>query len=131
MRLLLDEHFSPQIARRLREKGHDVVAVGEHPELRGRSDRVHFATAPDQRRAIATRNVGDFRPLLATSLRSGARTYGLVCVSARFSLTREGIGRLVRALEALLEDHPDDEALIKRGGEVWLEDPEASRSGSG
>ena len=123
LRLLLDEHFSPEIARQLRERGYDVVAVSERPELRGRLDRVHFASLPDQQRAIVTRDLGDFRPLLAEALRRGAPTYGIVCVSHRFPSTRRDIGRLVTALAALLDANPAPDAIIKRGGEVWLEDP--------
>jgi uncharacterized protein DUF5615 len=123
LRLLLDEHFSPEIARQLRDRGHDVLAAGERPELRGRSDRLHFATMPDQRRAIVTRDLPDFRPLVAEALRSGTDTYGLLCVSHRFSLSRKEIGRLVRALEFFLEARPQDDAIVKRGGEIWLEVP--------
>ncbi len=123
MRLLLDEHLSPEIARQLRSRGHDVVAVAERPDLVGRADRVHFAIAPEERRAIVTRDLRDFRPLLAAALRSGATTYGLVCVPRRFSPTRKGIGSLVAALDALLTAHPADDALAAVG-EVWLEEPE-------
>lgn len=122
LRLLLDEHLSPEIARQLRAEGHDVVAVGERADLRGRPDRVHFASLPDQQRAIVTRDLGDFRPLLAEALRRGTPTYGIVCVPQRFALSRAGIGRLVRALAALLEASPEVDAIVKRGGEVWLED---------
>ena len=125
LRLLLDEHFSPEIARQLRERGYDVVAVSERPELRGRTDRVHFASLPDQQRAIVTRDLGDFRPLLAEALRRGAPTYGIVCVPHRFPSTRRDIGRLVTALAALLDANPASDAIIKRGGEVWLEDARA------
>jgi uncharacterized protein DUF5615 len=123
LRLLLDEHFSPEIARQLRGRGYDVVAVSERPELRGRPDRVHFASLPDQQRAIVTRDLGDFRPLLAEALRRGTSTYGIVCVSHRFPMTRKDIGRLVGALAALLDANPAPDAIIKQGGEVWLEDP--------
>jgi hypothetical protein len=122
LRLLLDEHFSPEIARQLRARGHDVVAVGERADLKGRSDRVHFASLPDEQRAIVTRDLGDFRPLLADALRAGAKTHGLVCVSRRFSLSRTDIGRLVRALDGLLRTHPQADAAIERGGEIWLDD---------
>jgi hypothetical protein len=124
LRLPLDEHFSPEIARQLRGRGHDVVAVAERPGLRGRPDRVHFASMPDQRRVIVTRDLGDFRPLRAEALRLGTQTYGLVCVPRRFASSLGEVGRLARALEALLESHPDDDAVIKRGGEVWLDDPQ-------
>lgn len=124
MRLLLDEHLSPEIARQLRERGHDVASVSEQVGLRTRSDRVVFAAGPDQRRAIVTRDVGDFRPLLARALRTSSPTYGLVCLPRRFPSSRGGIGRLVDALEALLESNPADDDLVRRGGEVWLDDPQ-------
>ena len=123
LRLLLDEHLSPEIARQLRAKGHDVLAVGERADLRGRADRVHFASLPDQQRAIVTRDLGDFRPLLADAVRRGTPTYGIVGLSDRFPLSRAHIGRLVRALAALLDTHPEPDAIIKRGGELWLDDP--------
>jgi hypothetical protein len=121
VKLLLDEHFSPEIARQLRARGHDVIAVKEQPNLIGRPDRVHFASMPEERRAIATQDLGDFRPLLAQAMRAGARSYGLVCVPARFTLSRQAIGEVVDALDALLHRHPGDEDLISRGGEVWLD----------
>jgi hypothetical protein len=126
LKLLLDEHLSPEIARQLRDRGHDVVAVGERPDLRGRPDRVHFASLPAEQRAIVTRDLADFRPLLAEALRRGSPTYGLVCVPARFPLNRDGIGRLVAALDALLHRHPDVDAAISLGGEIWLQDPPGS-----
>jgi hypothetical protein len=121
VRLLLDEHFSPEIARQLRARGHDVIAVKERPELIGRPDRVHFASMPEQRRAIVTQDLGDFRPLLAEAMRAGAQTYGLVCVPARVSLSRKAIGELVRSLERLLQSNPADKDLLDLGGETWLQ----------
>jgi Domain of unknown function (DUF5615) len=121
VRLLLDEHFTPEIARQLRARGHDVIAVKEHPELIGRADRVHFASMPEQRRAIATQDLGDFRPLLAEAMRATTKTYGLVCVPARVQLSREAIGQLVESLSKLLQQHPGDEDVIDRGGEIWLQ----------
>ena len=123
MKLLLDEHLSPEIARQLRERGHDAIAVGERTNLRGRPVRVHFASLPEQQRVIVTRDLADFRPLLADALRRGTPTYGLVCVPARFPLNRDGIGRLVEALDALLQTNPELDAAISLGGEIWLQDP--------
>lgn len=123
LKLLLDEHLSPEIARQLRNRGHDVVAVGERPDLRGRTDRVHFASRPDEQRAIVTRDLGDFRPLLAEALRAGTKPCGIVCVPRRFRLNRDGVGRLVRALDALLDAHSAPDAAIGLGGEIWLDEP--------
>jgi predicted nuclease of predicted toxin-antitoxin system len=123
LRLLLDEHLSPEIARQLRELGHDVTVVAERADLRGRPDRVQFATLPGEQRAIVTRDLGDFRPLLAEALRRGSKTYGLVCVPRRFPLSRDAIGRIVAALDALLQAHTEVDAAITLGGEIWLQDP--------
>ena len=123
MKLLLDEHLSPEIARQLRERGHDAIAVGERTDLRGRPDRVHFASLPEEQRVIVTRDLADFRPLLAEALRRGTPTYGLVCVPGRFALNRDGIGRLVAALDALLQANPEVDAAVSLGGEIWLQDP--------
>lgn len=122
LRLLLDEHLSPEIARQLRARGHDVVGVGERADLVGREDRVHFASVREERRAIVTVDVGDFRPLLAMAMRSGARTYGFVCVPRRLA-SRQHIGAVVDALDRLLAENPHDEDLADRGGEIWLQAP--------
>ncbi len=120
VRLLLDEHYTPEIAEQLRRRDHDVIAVSERPELRGLADEVHFATSG--RRAIVTENVGDFRPLLAAAARAGTVNYGLICVAARrFPRAMDTVGRMIGALDALLRDHPGDDALCDR--EVWLREP--------
>jgi hypothetical protein len=124
LKLLLDEHLSPEIARQLRTLGHDVIAVGERRDLRDRAERVHFASLPDQRRAIVTRDLGDFRPLFAEAMRRGENVYGLVCIPRSFSLSRKGIGRPVVALDGLLRSNPELDASIAFGGEIWLDDPD-------
>lgn len=124
MRLLLDEHYAPEIAEQLRRRGHDVVAVKERPQLIGRSDRVQFSGRPAERRAIVTEDVGDYRPLLASAVRRGQTTFGLLCVNPRRFLRRRGeIARLVAALDAFLRANPGDDDLVDAGGEAWLLDP--------
>jgi hypothetical protein len=49
-----------------------------------------------------------------------------VCVPERFPLNRDGIGRLVAALSALLQAHPEVDAAVSLGGEIWLQDRTAS-----
>jgi Domain of unknown function (DUF5615) len=122
LKLLLDEHLSPEIARLLRQRGHDAVAVSERPGLRGRPDRVHFAALAGEQRVIVTRDLGDFRPLLADAVRRGDLTYGLVCVPRRFPGNRDGIGRIVDALDALLKTHPAIDGAVALGGEIWLQE---------
>jgi predicted nuclease of predicted toxin-antitoxin system len=120
-RLLLDEHVSPLVARVLCEQGFDVVACGVHESLKRRADVVLFAGAPDQRRAIVTRDVADFRPLLHEAIRAGTPTYGLICLSRAVSLRRDAAGALAARLAALLRACPEDDAIVSRfGGEHWL-----------
>ncbi len=60
MRLLLDEHFSQLVARRLRQDGgHDVVAVTERADLVGLDDETLFAVARAERRALVSESAAD------------------------------------------------------------------------
>jgi Domain of unknown function (DUF5615) len=61
----LDEHYSPEIARQLRTRGQDVMAVAERPDLVGLGDDELLARMAQEQRAIMTNNVKDFMPLAA------------------------------------------------------------------
>jgi predicted nuclease of predicted toxin-antitoxin system len=109
--LVLDEMFPAVIATALRDKGFDVVAVQEHPELRALSDAAVFEAAQQQRRAIVTEDVGDFLPLDANAHAQGRPHFGLILTSP-VSMPRHGrgfVGTLTRALESFLGDHTGDE----------------------
>jgi uncharacterized protein with von Willebrand factor type A (vWA) domain len=115
MRLLLDEHFSPRIANQLRRRRHDVVAARAQADLHGLSDAELLAFATGQRRALVTENVADFAELHRASIITGHRHFGLVFTSPRrFPRTARGIGKLVRALDALLDANRGDEALLNQ-----------------
>lgn len=117
MKLLLDAHFSPEIARQLRAAGYDVAAAGERPELHGLSDRDLLVVATAEGRAIVTENVADFAELHRQALIRSEGHAGLVFTSPRgFPRTRRALGRLVRALGSLLDEHPETDALA---GQVW------------
>lgn len=119
MRLLLDEHFSPEIARQLRDRGRDAVAARERAELHGLSDRELLGVAAAEQRVLVTENVADFAELHRQSLAGREGHAGLVFTSPkRFPRTRRAIGKLVRALDALIESHPEPDALT--GQSWWL-----------
>lgn len=65
MRLLLDEMHSPAVARALRGRGHDVVAVAADPRLRGMADDNLLRHGAETGLAIVTENVPDFAVLSA------------------------------------------------------------------
>jgi Domain of unknown function (DUF5615) len=118
VRLLLDEHLSPTIARALRSRGHDVVALPERYDLRGLGDSRVFEAATKERRAVVTLDAGDFRPVAREALAAGQTCYGLVLVSPAPSARG---APLLAALDRLLRELPGDDDIVRlRGGEVWL-----------
>jgi hypothetical protein len=123
VKLLLDEHLSPAIARDLRARGHDVVAVGERADLRALNDPLLFTAATAERRAIVTLDHRGFRVLAQEASRRGLPGFGVVLVPRRGPSSRVASrGALVAALERLMRQLPGDEDLIaRRGGEAWLE----------
>jgi predicted nuclease of predicted toxin-antitoxin system len=121
VRLLLDEHFSPEVARQLRRRRHDVIAASTQAELHGLFDAELLAHAAGQRRALVTENVADFVEIHRAIVIGGRRHYGLVFTSPRqFPRTKRAIGRLVRALDALLDGNRADDALVNQ---TWWLDP--------
>jgi len=119
LRLLLDEMFSPAIARALRARGHDVEAIKEHPDWIGLSDRDVMALARREQRAIVTDNLRHFRPLHAELIAPGGEGHaGVVFVPTTQRRTKADVGRLVAALEATLAEFPGEADLAS--GATWL-----------
>lgn len=116
MRALLDEHLSPQIAGLLRQRGYDVDAVVDRPDLVGRSDRIILEAASSELRAVVTNNVKDFRPLASEWLAHGRIHAGLILLPATHTRTRTAVAALTNALERVLHEHPDGLA----GSERWI-----------
>ena len=122
MRLLLDEHISNRIADESRNGGHDVIAVAERPDLRGRPDEVLIEVALTEGRALVTFDIADHVGIYSSSVRLVTPHPGLVLVAAsKLQPSGAGIGALVRALAALLDANPTDDALTNRA--VWLDVP--------
>ena len=116
-RLLLDEMFSPAIAAELRQRGHDVIAVADRPDLRAKSDEEIFAWASAERRWLLTENVKDFRPIMLRVFSTGSPGCGLLFTSSRaFPRSRKNPGPLINALHAWLTDGPPAPSVT----ESWL-----------
>jgi hypothetical protein len=110
LRLLLDAHYSPKVAKALRERCHDVAAASERADLRGATDEELLGVAASERRALVTENVRSFM-LLAREVEFS----GIV-----FARRRVTIGRFIDAVAALLAKRPAELAL--RGRVHWLSD---------
>ncbi len=109
LKLLLDEMYPPAIAEQLRRRGHDVDAAAARGELRMLADPDIFATAQREQRAVVTENVADFCVIADGHDRHGESHHGLVLVNpGRYSRgDPRTIGRMVTALEQLLDEHPE------------------------
>jgi hypothetical protein len=119
VKLLLDEHDSPEIARQLRTRGHDVVAVGERADLVGLSDAELLRRMAQERRAIMTNNVKDFMPLASRAALGADDHHGLLFTSDRSMARRsDAIGRFVDALDGFLQRHEGEDSY--RNQVQWL-----------
>jgi predicted nuclease of predicted toxin-antitoxin system len=120
MKLLLDEHYSPAIAAQLHRRRHDVIAARAQPDLHGMADATLLAFATAHSRAVVTENVADFVELHRTAVISGRRHFGIVFTSGRrLPRNARNIGKMVRALDALLDANRSDHALLNQTW--WLE----------
>lgn len=118
-KLLLDEHYSDEIAAQLHNAGHDVVAVVADPNLRAQPDADIYRLASATDRRIVTENIKDFRPLLQLAYANDEPIASLLLVPpGRFP---RGPGRRASAItRALLSwlaapdlgDRPDEDWLI-------------------
>ena len=119
MRLLLDEHYSPEIARQLHSRGHDVVAVAERADLVGLGDDELLRRMAHERRAIVTNNVKDVVPLATRAALEAGGHFGLLFTSERSMPRRiDAIGRLVDALDRFLRHHQGEDSY--RDQVQWL-----------
>ncbi len=119
MRLLLDEHYSPEIARQLRTRGHDVVAVAERADLVGLGDDELLRRMAQEQRAILTNNVKDFVPLSSRAALERDDHFGLLLTSDKSMPRRnDAIGRVVDALDAFLQCHQTEHSC--RNQVQWL-----------
>jgi hypothetical protein len=101
--LLLDEMFSDSIARQLRAKDQDVLAVVADPSLVSLPDEQILAHATTSGRALVTANIKDFMPLDAQYKAAGQTHSGLILVSAKtFPQDRSYQQAVTNALAALL-----------------------------
>jgi hypothetical protein len=117
--LLLDEHYSPIIARQLRSRGHDIAAAQERDDLRGLGDRELFRRSTAERRALMTEDVGDFIPVARQAAAAGERHFGVLIASGRsLSRRKRAVGDVIERLDEFLAHHPADDALADRV--AWL-----------
>lgn len=117
MKLLLDEQISGKVAERLRERGHDALAVTADPALRGLSDPDLFEVAQRQKRAVVTYNRADFEAIIREYAAANREHHGLVIVHpVRFP--SQEFSRLAKALASFADTFPPGKSFV-----TWLQEP--------
>lgn len=116
MKLLLDEQICGKIAERLRDRGHDVVAVTADPGLAGSSDSDVFEAAQAQERAVVTYNRDDFLTIVRRYGQESRNHHGLVIVNANRH-PNDQFSHLVNALDGLLRSFAPYPSFV-----TWLRD---------
>ena len=115
MKLLLDEMFSPRIARELRAHGHDVVAIKERPDLIGRRDREIVRLMAAERRTIVTNDVDDYGAIATRFASSGDEHYGMLFTSDQtMPRNKASLPLYISVLQALLIEHPAEDSFRNR-----------------
>lgn len=102
MRFLLDEHLSPRVARELRARGIDAVALRAWREgafLQQPDERI-LEAAGEEGRVLMTHDVHSIPLLLKAWAETGRYHAGVILVSAA-AITPDDYGGLIHALVAL------------------------------
>ena len=101
LKLLLDEHISPAVAKGLRVRKRSIVVYGmaewKHGEFLGQDDSTILRQASQERLTLVTYDRRTVPPLLKTWAESGRSHGGVIFVDDR-SISPADIGGLVRAL---------------------------------
>lgn len=104
MRLLLDANLSSKrIGEPLRQRGHDVRAVADEPDLEGLHDEAVLQLAAGDGRILVTRNSRHFAPTCRTWAEAAREHAGVILI---WTLSARQFIEIVRGVEALLEERP-------------------------
>jgi hypothetical protein len=121
VKLLLDHHYSTEIAVQLRSRGHDVDAALERG-WQGEDDEPLLTACSAEGRALLTNNVRDFTAIAQRWAVEGRTHGGLVFTTdASLPRSRRTIGQFVAAIDALLRAYPGDGTFADRVH--WLPAP--------
>jgi hypothetical protein len=109
VKLALDHHYSPAIARELRDRGFDAIAISERG-WQVLSDAALLAVCADESWVLLTNNVPDFVALARDWQGQGRQHAGMIFTSdATMPRKSAWFGAYVTALvEALVTQHDVD-----------------------
>lgn len=116
MKLLLDEMISPRVARELRDRGFDVVAVkADRPEWEALPDREILRHATAEGRTVVSNDVLDFQLIHNRMMAEGESHFGILFTDdAAMPRNKASIPLWVQTLASFLETNRDEDALRNR-----------------
>ena len=107
LRLLLDEHISPEVAKGLRRRDHSLVVYAmtdwERGDFLGQEDSVCLREAAAQGLTLVTYDRRTIPPLLKNWAEVGRRHVGVIFVDEK-TISPTDIGGLIRALGELVKE---------------------------
>lgn len=107
LKLLLDEHISPEVARGLRRRDRSLVVYAmvdwEDGNFLGQEDSACLREAAAQRFTLVTYDRRTIPPLLKSWTEEGRRHGGVIFVDEK-TISPADIGALVRALGELVKE---------------------------
>jgi predicted nuclease of predicted toxin-antitoxin system len=107
LQLLLDANLSPRgIAARLRNAGHDVLALTEDATFEGLPDPQVLELASSEQRVLITRNSRDFAPLARQWAEAGRSHAGIVLI---WTLDHSQFAEILAGVERQLQQRPSQE----------------------
>jgi predicted nuclease of predicted toxin-antitoxin system len=107
LRLLLDANLSPRgVAARLRENGHDVLALAEDAAYEGLPDPQVLELATAEQRILITRNSRDFAPLARQWAEAQRPHAGLILI---WTLDHSQFAKIVAGVERQLHQRPSQD----------------------
>jgi predicted nuclease of predicted toxin-antitoxin system len=112
LRLLLDEMLPATVARQLRSRGVDTLAVVERLELRGLADDRIFLFAQAEGRAVVTYDTGMLAHDRACHAERRQHCDLILLTQRRFPQRDSTTGTVVRSLEALATGDPTASSFV-------------------
>jgi len=110
LKLLLDEHISPDVAKGLRRRDATVVVLAliewENGVYLGQEDALLLQSAAQQGRTLVTYDRRTIPPLLKAWAEQGRSHGGVIFVDDK-TISPADIGNLIRALAALTKERHD------------------------
>jgi predicted nuclease of predicted toxin-antitoxin system len=107
LRLLLDANLSPRgIAAKLRDSGHDVLALAEDATFEGLPDQQVLELASSQQRVLITPNSRDFAPLARQWAEAARPHAGIILI---WTLDHSQFAKIPVGVERQLRQRPSQE----------------------